>query len=244
MKKSNSFNTIFPRLSKGIIVASILGLSTLGTLASSTAVAASGYTHYVTDSVDVPVRSGPSYKHRILRMLETGTPISVLEVNKDGWTQIQYKIGNSTYSGWMASSSILNQPIAKVRLEQQIAKTRSVEKRLNELQQELDTLQARFATTDSALSTIKQEKFELTQELTRLKNISSNSVLLDEQNREMKQRLNQLESENTIMREQIEQSGDSIKRQWFLTGGGVLLLGLLLGRFFRRPTKRKKWGEI
>lgn len=244
MKKSNSFNTVIPSISKGIIVASILGLSTFGMLSSSNAVAASGYTHYVTDSVDVPVRSGPSYKHKIHRMLETGTPISILEVNKDGWAQIQYKKGNSTYTGWMPSSTLLNQPIAKVRLEQQIAKTSSVEKKLNELQQELDTLQARFATTDSALSTIKQEKFELTQELTRLKNISSNAVLLDQQNQEMKQRLNQLESQNVIMKEQIEQSGDSIKRQWFLTGGGVLLLGLLLGRFFRTPTKRKKWGEM
>jgi SH3 domain protein len=144
----------------------------------------------------------------------------------------------------MASSSLLNQPIAKVRLEQQIAKTSSVEKKLNELQQELNTLQARFATTDSALSKIKQEKFELSQELTHLKTISSNSVLLDEQNQEMKQRLSQLESQNTIMTEQIEQSGDSLKRQWFLTGGGVLLLGLILGRFFRKPNKRKKWGEI
>lgn len=244
MKKSNSFNTVIPSISKGIIVASILGLSTFGMLSSSNSFAASGYTHYVTDSVDVPVRSGPSYKHKIHRMLETGTPISILEVNKDGWAQIQYKKGNSTYTGWMPSSTLLNQPIAKVRLEQQIAKTSSVEKKLNELQQELDTLQARFATTDSALSTIKQEKFELTQELTRLKNISSNAVLLDQQNQEMKQRLSQLESQNAIMKEQIEQSGDSIKRQWFLTGGGVLLLGLLLGRFFRTPTKRKKWGEM
>ena len=244
MKKFNSFNHSTLSYSKGLLIAGLLGASTLGMLSSNNAVAASGYTHYVTDSVDVPVRSGPSYKHKILRMLETGTPVSILEVNKDGWTQIQYQKGNSTYTGWMASSTLLNQPIAKIRLEQQIAKTSSVEKHLNELQQELDTLQTRFAATDASLSTIKQEKFELTQELNRLKSISSNAVLLDEENQEMKQRLSQLESQNAIMKEQIEQSGDSIKRQWFLTGGGVLLLGLLLGRFFRTPTKRKKWGEI
>ncbi|WP_019556864.1 TIGR04211 family SH3 domain-containing protein [Thiomicrorhabdus arctica] len=244
MKKSNSFNAIIPNVSKGILVASILVLSTFGMLSASNAVAASGYTHYVTDSIKVPVRSGPSYKHKIHRMLETGTPVSILEVNKDGWSQIQYKIDNSTYTGWMASSTLLNQPVAKVRLEQQIAKTSSVEKKLNELQQELSTLQTRFTITDSALSTIKQEKFELTQALTHLKTISSNSVLLDKQNQDMKQRLSQLESQNAIMTEQIEQSGDSLKRQWFLTGGGVLLLGLLLGRFFRTPNKRKKWGEI
>lgn len=244
MKKFNSFNSMTHRFTKGIIVASLLGFSSLGILSSSNALAATGYTHYVTDSIDVAVRTGGSYKNKILRMLPTGTPVSIIEVNKDGWAQIEYQKGNSTYAGWMPSSTLLNQPISKIRLEQQIAKTSSVEKKLNELQKELDTLQARFSTTDSALSTIKQEKFELTQELTHLKTISSNSILLDQQNQEMKQRLGQLESQNAIMKEQIEQSGDSIKRQWFLTGGGVLLLGLLLGRFFRTPSKRKKWGEI
>lgn len=244
MKKFNNSKSTTLSYSRGLLIAGLLGATTLMSFASSTAYAASGYTHYVTDSVDVPVRSGPSFKHKILRMLETGTPVKILEVNKDGWAQIQYQKGGSTFNGWMASSTLLNQPIAKVRLEQQIAKTSSIEKKLNELQQELNTLQTRFSTTDESLSTIKQEKFELTQELNRLKDISSNAVLLDEQNQEMRQRLGQLESQNAIMKEQIEQSGDSVKRQWFLTGGGVLLLGLLLGRFFRTPNKRKKWGQI
>jgi SH3 domain protein len=244
MKKSNSFNHTTLNFSKSLLVASVLGFSTLSILASGNVLAASGYTHYVTDSVDVPVRSGPSYKHRIHRMLETGTPVSILEVNEEGWAQVQYKKGNSTYTGWMPSSVLLNQPIAKVRLETQIAKTSAVEQKLNGLQQELTTLQDRFSVTDSALGKIKQDKFELSQELTHLKKVSSNAVLLDQKNQEMKQRLNKLETENSIMKEQIDQSDDSIKRQWFLTGGGVLLLGLITGRFFRAPKKRKKWGQM
>ncbi len=244
MKKSNSFNSMMRSLSKGIIITSLLGFSTLGMLSSSNALAATGYTHYVTDSIDIGVRTGGSYKNKILRMLPTGTPVSILEVNKDGWAQIEYKKGNNTYTGWMPSSVLLNQPIAKVRLEQQIAKTSAVEQKLNGLQQELTTLQDRFSVTDSTLSKVKQDKFELSQELMRLKTISSNAILLDEQNQEMKQRLNQLESQNALMKEQIDQSDDSIQRQWFLTGGGVLLLGLMIGRFFSTPKKRKNWGQI
>ena len=137
-----------------------------------------------------------------------------------------------------------SQPVAIDRLAAQIKKTTDVEEKYHGLQQELDTLKTRYTDTDSELSTTKQEKFELSKELERLKAISTNAVELDQQNQDMKARLSQLENQNAIMKEQIDEAGDSVKRQWFLTGGGVLLLGLILGRFFRAPSKRKKWGEL
>ncbi|MDX1351997.1 MAG: TIGR04211 family SH3 domain-containing protein, partial [Thiomicrorhabdus sp.] len=184
------------------------------------------------------------YKYKISRMLKSGEAVKILEVDKSGWAQVQYKKSGKTYIGWMPSIVLQNQPVAKDRLAAQIKKTTDVEEKYNALQQELDTLKSRYEETDSELSKIKQEKFELGKELDRLKAISSNSVELDEQNQEMKIRLTQLENQNAIMKEQIDESDDSVKRQWFLTGGGVLLLGLILGRFFRPPSKRKKWGEL
>lgn len=203
-----------------------------------------GYTNYISDSIEVPLRRGAGYKYKISRMLKSGEPVKILEVDKSGWAQVKYKRSGKTYTGWLPTSLLQNQPVAIDRLASQIKKTTDVEEKYNALQQELTTLKTRFEETDSILSTTKQEKFELGKELERLKEISSNAVELDEQNQQMKMRLTQLENQNAIMREQIDQSDDSVKRQWFLTGGGVLLLGLILGRFFRPPGKRKKWGEL
>lgn len=203
-----------------------------------------GYTNYISDSIEVPLRRGAGYKYKISRMLKSGEPVKILEVDKSGWAQVKYQRSGKTYTGWLPTSLLQNQPVAIDRLASQIKKTTDVEEKYNALQQELTTLKTRFEETDSILSTTKQEKFELGKELERLKEISSNAVELDEQNQQMKMRLTQLENQNAIMREQIDQSDDSVKRQWFLTGGGVLLLGLILGRFFRPPGKRKKWGEL
>lgn len=203
-----------------------------------------GYTNYISDSIEVPLRRGAGYKYKISRMLKSGERVKILEVDKSGWAQVKYKRSGKTYTGWLPTSLLQNQPVAIDRLASQIKKTTDVEEKYNALQQELTTLKTRFEETDSILSTTKQEKFELGKELERLKEISSNAVELDEQNQQMKMRLTQLENQNAIMREQIDQSDDSVKRQWFLTGGGVLLLGLILGRFFRPPGKRKKWGEL
>lgn len=203
-----------------------------------------GYTNYITDSLEVPLRRGAGYKFKITRMLQAGEAVKILEVNKEGWANVQYKSGGSTYNGWLPSIVLQNQPIAKTRLAEQIKKTTDLEEKYTSLQQELKTLKERFEKTDSELSTTKQDKFELSKQLERLTSISSNAVEIDQQNQQMKVRLTQLETDNAIMKEQIDQSDDALKRQWFLTGGGVLLLGLLIGRFFRAPGKRKKWGEL
>ncbi|MBN2647431.1 MAG: TIGR04211 family SH3 domain-containing protein [Thiotrichales bacterium] len=204
----------------------------------------SGYTNYITDDIDVPVRRGAGYKFKISQLLPSGTAVRILEVNQDGWANIEYSKGSTTSTGWIETSMLQNQPIAKLRLQEQIEKTNKVEEKFNSLQLELSTLKERFETASNELGSVKQEKFELSQELEHLKSISTNAVALDEENKAMKLRLSEIESQNAIMSEQIDQSEDSVKRQWFLTGGGVLLLGLLLGRFFRLPTKRKRWGEI
>lgn len=242
MTKSQNFKTL--KSIKPLAVA--FGLSALLLAGHSTTANAAtvGYTNYVTDSISVPVRRGAGYKFKISQMLKSGTPVKILEVDKEGWVNIEYTKGSKTSRGWMPSSMLQNQPVAKERLIEQMDKTNQVEEKYNALKLELNTLKERYDTASTELSTIKQDKFETSQELDRLKAISSNAVALDEQNKAMKLRLNEVESQNAIMREQIDQAEDTVKRQWFLTGGGVLLLGLLLGRFFRVPTKKKRWGEL
>jgi len=241
MQKSKTCNHTTKSVLSGLLLAASISVVVPANQASA---AEKGYTNYISDSLEVPMRRGAGYKYKISRMLKSGEAVKILEVENDGWAKVQYVKSGKTYIGWLPSIVLQSQPVAKDRLAVQISKTSEVEEKYNALQQELDTLKTRYTEADTELSNIKQEKFELSKELERLKSISSNAVQLDEQNQEMKMRLTQLENQNAIMKEQIDQSDDSIKRQWFLTGGGVLLLGLILGRFFRPPSKRKKWGEL
>jgi len=240
MTKFSSYNP-FRKYALSVAIIAAIGFTAP---VSSAQAAQKGYTNYISDSLKVPMRRGAGYKYKISRMLKSGEAVKILEVDKDGWAQVQYKTSGKTYLGWLPSVVLQSQPVAIDRLAAQIKKTTDVEEKYHGLQQELETLKTRYADTDSELATTKQEKFELGKELERLKSISTNAVELDQQNQEMKVRLSQLENQNAIMKEQIDESDDSVKRQWFLTGGGVLLLGLILGRFFRAPSKRKKWGEL
>lgn len=202
------------------------------------------YTHYVTDSVQIPLRSQPGYKYKILRLLKSGTPVSILEVNDDGWTKLSYNHKGEDITGWMPSSVLLNQPIARVRLAQQVEKTSHIEKKLNQALQEKSTLNSRFNDVNNELKKTKESNFKLQKQLTEIQSISGKSIELHEQNQQFMQDISKLKSDNAILKEQISQAGDVVQRQWFLTGGGVLLLGLLIGRFFRVPNRRDKWGSL
>ncbi len=218
-----------------------------GLLFSSTAYSASSntaYTNYVTDSIEIPLRSKPGYKYKIVRMLRTGSSVSIQEVNSKGWAKLIYKYKGRNIEGWMPTSVLQNTPIYKVQFAQQVKKTSRLEKKLNQLKQEQKTLNERFNEASTELKKVKTDNFETEKKLDELTLISGNSIKLDEQNKELSMQVNKLETDNSIMKEQLSQAGDVVQRQWFLTGGGVLLLGLLLGRLFRIPTKKSKWGTL
>ena len=203
-----------------------------------------GYTHYVTDELEVPFRRGPGYNYKIIRMLKSGSSVKILEVNEKKWARVSYRYKGEDIEGWMPSSLLQNQPIAKVKLANQIKKTARVKKKLNQVVSEKDTLNKRFIEASTELKSVKAENFKLQKELEEIKRISRKSIQLNEENEVIKQEIEKLKSENAIMREQIDQSEEANNRQWFLNGAGVLLVGLILGRLFRMPGKRKKWDTL
>ncbi|WP_044410846.1 TIGR04211 family SH3 domain-containing protein [Thiomicrospira microaerophila] len=236
MAKFNSFK-------RKVITAGLSVCFSLPLTAMSNAMASEGYTHYISDRVEVPMRRGSGPEYRIERMLPTGTPIKILETT-GAWSRVEVKINNRDWTGWVFQNAIQNEPPARLQLIEQIERTQQLNERFRQLESEHNTLREQYTQDKQELERIKQAHFELNNAHDELKLISGNAVEMDNRNQEMRQMINDLESQNIIMREQIAKADDTIKRQWFLTGAGVLLLGLLLGRFFRLPQKRGSWDKI
>lgn len=215
-----------------------------GLLFNTTPAISSGYVNYVTDSIEIPLRGNPGYKYRILRMVKSGSKVTIQEVNDKGWAKLTYRNRGRDFVGWMPTSMLQTTPISATLLKKQTEKTSRIEKSFNQLKQEKETLQARFTTATEELSTVKQQNFELEKELQSIKKISGRSLEISEENSQLSLQINQLKSDSIIMKEQLSQASDLVQRQWFLTGGGVLLLGLILGRLFRMPAKKNKWGSL
>lgn len=249
MKKFNLYKAIkYTSLLPAILCGSITaGLATstiaFGADSAEQVTQTSGSTRYVTDTTQVALRKGPGYEYKIIRMLRSGTAVQVLEVDPSGWMRVQYKTKNKTYEGWMPGSLLQNQPIAKVRLAQQVAKNNRLEAENNQLKQELAALNKRHDKTSKALKTVQQEKFKLDKAYQELKQKSAHAIELDSENKQLKQHLKEAETQLVLYKEQLSEAEDTVQRQWFLTGAGVLLLGIILGRLFRLP-KRQKWDSL
>jgi SH3 domain protein len=234
MKKLNRFNPL-------VLITLVM---TLSSVSSNSFAVQAGYTNYVTDTSKIPLRSNPGYKYKIIRMLKPGSKVTISEVNDDGWAKVVYQYKGNSIDGWMPSIVLQNIPIAKHRLQKEITKTSAIEKKYNQLKVEMDALTNRHDEINRDLTNIKTENFQLENELNNLKAISGKSIEMNKQNAEYTVKIQKLNSENAILKERVSEAEDIVQRQWFLTGGGVLLLGLLLGRFFRLPAKKNKWNSL
>lgn len=204
-----------------------------------------GYTHYVTDDIKVPLRSQPTYKHRITRMVDTGAAVKVLEINPEGWARLEYIASNGRkHIGWMPSILLQSQPVARYLLKDELEKSTSLELQRTQLTEEIATLNERLNTTQDELSSISKEAFELNKNYTLLKEVSGNAVNIGLQNDAMNQQVSELQSQNRLYKKQLDQAEDVVERQWFLTGGGVLLLGIIVGLLLRKPRRKKGWNSL
>ena len=95
-------------------------------------------TRYVTDRTQVELRRGPSTEYRIVRYLEAGDRVQVLEQN-EGFSRV--KVGEGDTEGWIPSASLIAEPIARDRLaaaERNAATARERTTALEEQNRELE----------------------------------------------------------------------------------------------------------
>lgn len=213
---------------------------TLALILSGTAVAE---TRYVSDTLEITMRSGQSTSHGIIRMLRSGTPVEVLDVDKaTGYTHVRTRSGKE---GWVLSRFLMKGPAARDRLA-------AAEKELAELELENRKMMTAMQALKEEKGALQQEKASLSgehrkvsQELSEIKRTASSALALDSENKELKSRLVALERNVQTMQQENAALKDRTARDWFMVGAGVVLLGIIVGLIIPRIRWRRKssWGD-
>ncbi|UCC57054.1 MAG: TIGR04211 family SH3 domain-containing protein [Gammaproteobacteria bacterium] len=200
-------------------------------------------TRYVSDSLEITMRSGKSTSHGITRMLRSGTPVEILETDKkSGYSHVRTRGGKE---GWVLTRFLMKGPAARDRLAK-------AEKKLAELELE----NRRVAT---AIQSIKEEKLSLqrdkqslagehrqvSQELSEIKRTASSALAMDSENKELKSRVVTLERNLQTLQQENESLKDRTARDWFMVGAAVVLMGIIVGLIIPRIRWRRKssWGD-
>jgi len=215
-------------------------------LASLIAFATAGHaqeTRYVTDQYEFNLRSGESTRYKIIRQLPSGTPLTVLSVNKkSGYARVRTENG---LTGYILLRYLQDEPAARDALAEMRA-------RLAELQQEPDKLAARLSALQASheqlienAAALKREKQDLEAELAEIRNAAANAVKIDRERRQLQEQVSNLILQVDQLEHRNLELSNETKQQWFMIGGGVLGGGILLGLVLpnlRLRRRRSSWG--
>ena len=200
-------------------------------------------TRYVSDHLEITMRSGKSTSHGITRMLRSGTSVEVLETDKKtGYSHVRTRSGKD---GWVLSRFLMKGPAARDRLT-------AAEKKLAELELENRKMITGMQTIKQAKNSLQKEQNSLagehrkvSQELSEIKRTASSALAMDSENKELKSRVVALERNMQTVQQENESLKDRTARDWFMVGAAVVLLGIIVGLIIPRIRWRKKssWGD-
>lgn len=196
-----------------------------------------GATRYVSDELEITMRSGQGVKFGIRKMLTSGAKLEVLETDPAGYSKVRTEQG---VDGWVLSRYLSNTPSARDRIAASEQKVVNLQLEIAKYKEELSNLTARTSDTDGENMSLKETAQRLSTELDDLRKTASNAVGLDNENRQLKEKLQQVDHDMQLLIIENSALKDNDAKSWFLIGAAVLFGGLLLGLILPRLRFQKK----
>lgn len=194
-------------------------------------------TRYVSDNLVVELRRGPSTEYLIVRNLQAGDAVEVLEQNADiGYSRV--RVLDEGTEGWILTRFLTAEPIARDKLAIAERNLTAARDRVAQLEAQVAELSAALASTKTELDQTLDVHGEVSAELADIRSASANVIEIREQNDSLRQRLagrdqevERLKLENGVLASRNNQN-------WFIVGAGVLLGGIVIGLI--APSLRRK----
>jgi SH3 domain protein len=221
---------------KSIILSLALVLGVLGQ--------AMAETRYVSDRLEIQMRAGKGTQFRILRSLPSGTPLEVLEVDKQNqYSRVRAPDG---VEGWVLNHLLMSGPSARDRLAKADKNLAQLVLENRKLKAALAELRQAKGSTEQERSALKKEANKLSQELERIRRTASSALAIDAENKELKSRIVGYERQSQSLLQENQSLKDRTARDWFMVGAGVILLGIIIGLIIPRIRWRKKssWDSL
>jgi SH3 domain protein len=199
---------------------------------------------YVTDKLDVQMRSGPGNHHKVAKNLIAGTPVSVLFQNTDnGYTLVRLENGEE---GWIPGRYFSTDSPAQVLYEEASRKLEHALEENRRIKEEVNQLRSGKDGSDKTVTQLHSDNDRLNSELVAVRHASSNALQIQSERDRLQARVAELEREFDTLSREKQVLDDDYRQDWFLIGAGVLGGGMLLGWLLPRLGWRRKnpWGSF
>ncbi len=209
----------------------------------STAALSAKNVQYVSDDLTIPMRSGTTNAHKILKFLNSGVPLEVIELTDDKKHALVVPVDDESKTGWVETSSLMPNRSAREQLVRLKKKMQLMKEQRAALKTQLTDSQAQNAVLQTTRSELEHKIKSLQNMLARLRKNASDPIRIADENERLKQQLADAEAKTAELTEENIILGDENIKSWFLIGGAVsigsLIFGILLTRI--RWKKNDRW---
>jgi len=198
---------------------------------------------YVSDDLTIPMRSGITTGHKILKFLNSGEGLVILEITEDQKHAYVSLLSDELKTGWVETSLLMPNKSAREQLVIEKNKNQSVKTKLKELKTQLAESRSQNNKLENIQSQLETKIKQLQSTLVRLRKNASDPIRIADENEQLKQQLTDAETKTAELTEENIILGDENIKSWFLIGGAVsmgsLIFGIALTRI--RWKKNDRW---
>lgn len=194
---------------------------------------------YVSDMLYIDVRAGASSQAEKIEVIPSGTRLLILDEGAGDFVRVKLDSGTE---GWVLGRYLADEPVARTRLEDALAKAETLRSERGLLYAELNKYKEERNTLKAELDKIQAEHETQSEELTDLRVTSSSAMEISSQNRRLQADLEQ----ETKRRQEAESAAQSAYVKLFMVAAICAAVGAGLGFYVGSiPSRRdKKWRRM
>jgi len=190
-----------------------------------------GQTMYMTDSISLFVRTGPTNDHPVIATLEAGDIVQVLE-DAGEWVRIRFA---GDKEGWTQKQLLAQKPPSLTTAEKRTAQSKNDKERISALEAENKTLRAEYEQVKKTL-TAREKEYQAIQEA------ADDFLRMKEEHQQalaVSQKLTAHNHELTVENQVLK---DVRNVKWFIAGSLVTISSWLVGFLLGRARRKQKSG--
>ncbi|HDI60597.1 MAG TPA: TIGR04211 family SH3 domain-containing protein [Desulfobacteraceae bacterium] len=195
---------------------------------------AAAATMYVSDEIEITMRTGPATDRKIIALLSSGSAVEMVERGKD-WSRVRLSDGRE---GWVLTRYLTADTPTAIKLEQLETRYAEVVERNKELERKVSKLSTENSATGSELAQAQAELNRVKAAYETLKSESTDFLKLKAKYEKNVKELKEARQAAEKFENERNRLAHSQLMDGLLYGGGLVIFGFIAGWIIKRPRQR------
>lgn len=197
---------------------------------------------YISDKTHITMRAGDGPDEQMLRMIPAGEKVDLLSSNSEsGYSKIR---DSKNHIGFVLTTQLMERPGAIERLARTEKRYAALKRKMKQADKPKQELQKKFQALVEEHEKLKASSGELDSELQELKKSSEDVARISEERKNLRKKLATQTWEMGNLKQEHKEFKNERSQYWFIIGGGVALLGVIIGLILPRlqsTGKKQSW---